>query len=183
MAATDLDDGKFFMVDNWPGVPTNGPNPADWTTVDATEIFPLGTKRLVYDDTNNGWATLMYLKFCAATSSTACAIKSLCAQDVAESLAAGGYCIVNDVADDCALNGPLAVALGAMRDGKFGWFWVGGVCPVDTVSGLGGNHTTDGNVAAGAAMDAVKASNLNVFGLANTDDVGMISAYASSDDG
>jgi len=181
MTAKNIDDGKFFLIDCWPGVPTNGPNPADWTTIDATELWQLGTKRLVYDDTNNGWATLMYLKFEAGTDS-ACAIKSLCAQDKTEAALAAGYCVVGDVGDECNQNGPLAIALASMTDATFGWFWVGGVCPVDTISGLDGNYVTNGLAAAGSAMDAVTASNINVFGLSAANDVGVIAAYACVDD-
>ena len=45
---------EFYLIDHWPGEVTNGANPSTWTTASATEDFPLGTKRMIYDDTNSG---------------------------------------------------------------------------------------------------------------------------------
>jgi hypothetical protein len=63
--------------------------------------------------------------------------------------------IVTDDASEALLSGPIAVALSAMTTGYYGWFWCGGVCPVDSVSGLGGSYVTDGTVAAGSGFCGV----------------------------
>jgi hypothetical protein len=36
-----------------------------------------------------------------------------------------------------------------MTTGRYGWFWVGGVCPEEFVTDLGGNYYTDATVAIG----------------------------------
>lgn len=146
-----MDDGKFYLIDNWPGIVTDGPNPADWVTPSSTEDFPLGTKRAIYDDTNNGWATLMYLKY-EKGSAAAVGIKGLCSPDTTEGIAAGGYCIVTNDGGESMNSGPIAVALATMADGEYGWFWVGGVCPVDTITGLAGSYASDGGCLTGCGM-------------------------------
>jgi len=66
------------------------------------------------------------------------------------------YRVTNDP-DDCVIaTGSLlaAVALSAMTNERWGWFWCGGICPESFVSGLGGNYETDGDIPSAAALVA-----------------------------
>jgi hypothetical protein len=165
-----IDDGKFYLIDKFPGVPTNGPNPASWTTYSATEDFPVGTKRMIYDDTNNGWATLIYLRFQKGSAAVA-TVKSICGLYITDVATAGAWYNVTNTADSTtSLIGPICVALGTTTDAYYGWFWCGGVCPVDTISGLNGIYPSSGTVAACNGMQLVAASSLCTFTLidANT---------------
>ena len=186
MAANKLDDGKFYLIDNFPGEPTNGPNPSSWTTYTLACNFPLGTKRLVYDDTNHGWATLIYLRFQKGSAAVA-TVKSACGLYITDVATAGAWHNVTNTADSTtSLIGPICIALGTCVDAYYGWFWCGGVCPVDTIATLDGVHSTDGSVAACQGMQLVAASSLAVFQLidANTgaNGLGLCSAFALAAD-
>ncbi len=177
-----LDDARLFLVDNWPGEVTNGPNPGDWTAMSATEDFPLGTKRMVYDDTNNGWATLMYLQFNNGTTAEP-TVRSLLGIDVAASNADGSYYKVCNDGSEVNTKGPIAVALGTCVADYYGWFWVGGVCPVDTIAALGeGKYETEGNVTAGMWLIMVDGSSYCKFIMATATDFCAMSAFAMSAD-
>jgi hypothetical protein len=48
--------------------------------------------------------------------------------------------VTNDSGNDIgAQKGPIAIALSAMTEDYFGWFWCGGLCPEFWVPALGGN--------------------------------------------
>ena len=155
MATENLSYAKFILVDNWPGVPvtvsdipTNGfTGSGHHNTSD--EVFPIGTKMQVYcdgTDGTKGYATLVYLKFGAEDSSTDLAAKGIVVQDDA----ATWFSVTNDPA--AALNVPTglaAVAISAMAEGNYGWFWCGGVCPTQYASALAGAFLTDESVVAG----------------------------------
>lgn len=176
-----MDDGKFILIDNWPGVVTQGPNPADWTTYSVTRTFPLGTKRAIYDETNHGWATLIYLMFEGASAGGACVVKSLVAPDTGDAIAAGAWYIVTNDGGDSFNNGPIAVALGSVTDEYYGWFWCGGVCPVATISGLDGVYPSGGSVLTGSAIQLAD-STVNAFAAYDANTVGVISAFALAAD-
>lgn len=176
-----MDDGKFYLIDNWPGVVTNGPNPADWTAYSATRTYALGTKRAIYDETNHGWATLIYLMFEAAGAIAACTVKSPVAPDNTDAIAAGAWYIVTNDGTDSFKNGPIAIALGTVTDEYYGWFWCGGVCPVDTIPGLGGIYKSDDSVATGSAIMLQDSCVLD-FALYDANTVGIISGFALADD-
>jgi hypothetical protein len=176
-----IDDSKFFLVDQWPGEPTNGQNPDGWVTPSATEDFPLGMKRLIYDDTNNGWATLCYLLYEKGTAA-AVAVKGICGIDTTSMATAGNWNVVTNDGGESQLTGPVAIALSAMTDGQYGWFWVGGVCPVDTISGLDGIFGTDGSITAGSWMVLADSASVCKFHLATATDVANFSAFSMEAD-
>lgn len=176
---------KFYLIDNWPGEVTNGPNPADWTTISATEDFPLGTKRQIYDDTGNGWATLMYLYYTTGAGTVAVAtVGSPCAIDTTAMATAGQYCHVTNDGSDAQLVGPIAIALGTMVNARYGWFWVGGVCPVDTIATLDDQlFPSDGSVdTAGIHMLLADSASVCKFCIATQTDIGTLSAFAMAID-
>ena len=143
-----IDDGKFHLIDNFPGIPTNGPNPDDFTSFDETAQFNVGEKRMIHDATNDGWATLIYLQFNKGAVPVVAA-KGPCGLTTAEMAAAGGWGNVTNDFSECEEQGPIVIALGTGTDLYYGWFWCGGVCPVDLVSGLDGIYPSDGTVTAG----------------------------------
>lgn len=150
-----IDDGKFVLYDNWPGAPVQRAVPADMTTVYDTSAdipCPVGTKIAIYQDTNHGYAVFMMLQYEKGTA-TAAAVKSLCAPDATEAAAAGAqYIVTNDGGEGFLSSGLAAVALNTLVDGNCAFFWVGGVCPVDSVPGLDGVHPSDGTITAGNRM-------------------------------
>lgn len=178
-----IDDGKFFLIDNWPGQAVAGANPSSWTTYSATEDYPLGTKRLIYDDTNHGWATLIYLKFVKGTARYA-VVKDLVSIDTSAMATAGQWCHVCNDGGESELQGPVAVCLGTTSaTGLYGWFWCGGVCPVDTIPGLDGIHATDGSIdTVSVGMKVVDAASILKFEIATASTTGVISAFAMAVD-
>ncbi len=173
---------EFYLIDNWPGEVTSGPNPADWTTVSATEDFPLGTKRMVYDSTNSGWATLMFLKFVDGTvpePGLATGKFPLCGMHAAAA-ASGDYFVVNNTGDLIGKIGPMAVCLGSpLTATPYGWYWVGGVCPQDTISGLTARaYVSDGDVAAQTFMVMASSASYVCFSLATATDICNYSAFS-----
>jgi hypothetical protein len=126
---------------------------------------------MIYDDTNNGWAILIYLKYSKGSAAYA-TVKSICAPYITDVATAGAWCTVTNTADSTTTNiGPICVCLGTTSATElYGWFWCGGVCPVDTISGLNGTYASSGTVAACQGMQLVAASSLLTFTLvdANT---------------
>ena len=177
-----IDDGKFFLVDNWPGEVTNGAN-QDWTVQSATEDFPLGTKRAVYDDANNGWATLMYLRYSTGAGTVAAvAAKGICGISTTDMATSGQYCYITNDGSDTVLTGPIAIALRTMTNDYYGWFWVGGVCPVGEVAALDGVYKTGGSVAAGTFMVLLDSASICKFHLGAATDVCTFSAFSCAAD-
>lgn len=175
---------KFFLVDNWPGEATSGPNPADWTTLYTAESWALGTKRRIYDDTGNGWATLMFLYYTTGAGTVAAATAgSPCGIDTTAMATAGQYCHVTNDGSDAQLTGPIAIALGTMVTARYGWFWVGGVCPVDTIPALDDQlFPTDGSITAGTWMVLADSASICKFHLGAATDVCTFSAFSQAAD-
>jgi hypothetical protein len=147
--ASTIDDAKFFLIDRFPGiVKENVPYPANLTLASNTEDWELGTKIVVRNKTNKGCAILTYLKYVKGTAAAVAAAKEVCGIDTSEKNA---FTVCND-GGEVLLSGPIAISLGAVATGQYAWFWTGGVCPVDIISGLDGNYNTDGSVAAGKAI-------------------------------
>lgn len=114
-----------------------------------TPVYNIGEKIEVYCNGTvgkAGYSELTYLKVGTQNADVAIAAKTLCVGDSATTW----YEVTNDP-DSCVKNRgvPVAVALSAMTNGCYGWFWTGGVCPEQYVPGLGGNYPTDSTVAAG----------------------------------
>lgn len=176
-----IDDSKFFLVDHWPGEVTQGTNPSDFVTPSSTEIFALGTKRMIYDDTNNGWAVLVFLKYEKGTAAAA-TVKSLCGIDTTLMATSGNWNVVTNDGGECQLTGPIAIALATLADGEFAWFWVGGVCPVDTISGLDGIFASDSSITAGVWMLLADSASFAKFHLAAATDIANFSAFSMEAD-
>lgn len=150
--ASTIDESLFVLIDQFPGGLSNGPVslPGDWTELSSTPIYPLGTKvrvPVVVSGTHKGYATFTYLKYTKGTANAA-TVKGICGVKTSTK---EPYVVCND-GGEILLEGPIAIALTTLSDGKYAFFWTGGVCPVNIVSGLAGNYNTDGTVAAGKAI-------------------------------
>ena len=180
-----IDDGKFYLIDNFPGLPTQGLNPADFTTVYSTipSGFQLGSKRMIYDETNKGWSILAFLKYNKGTAA-AVAVKGICAQETATVAAAASWFNVTNDGGESYLNGPIAIALATMADGEYGWFWVGGVCPVATIPGLDGIFpgAAAGTIVAQVGMKLIDSASYNKFTVMTASTMGLMSAFAMDAD-
>jgi hypothetical protein len=175
-----IDCELMHLHDMWPGAATPGANPDDWTELSTTEDFPLGTKRMIYDDTNQGWATLIYLYYTNGAGTVAVAtVSEIVGQDTSAAATKGQWCHVTNDGSDVLLKGPLAICLGTMVTARYGWFWCGGVCPVDTIAGLGtALAPSDGGVdTAMNWMTIVDSASIAKFHIAAATDFQNFSAF------
>lgn len=160
--ATDetIDSEDFMLYDLWPGVPfqANG-KPVSYNLQGhsshnaAAAAYPVGTKFQYYNDGAtaglNGWSTLIYLQVGTQETGTVIAAKTFCVQDSATD----PYVVTND-GDSCIdINGgPVAVAISAITDAYYGWFWCGGIAPeIICSSTAAGTGAEMGGTYAGAA--------------------------------
>jgi len=186
MADSTIDSQLIHLVNNWgtfpedfDNVPRDGFVGADHHNV-ATAEYAIGFTKQVRCDGSVGIAglsTFIYLQVGTQDTGTALAAKSVVVQDSATLW----YAVTNDNADCIALpTACAAICLSAMTDAYWGWFWCGGVCPEQYVSGLGGTYPTNDGLAAGAfvahTLDAdeigldVHAAGEGIFGFALADD-------------
>jgi hypothetical protein len=168
MADSTLDSQLFHLIDLWPGapipthgIPHNGFDDADHHNV-ATPVYPIGTKIQVYNESAGlpGYSTFIYLKVGTQNASVAIAAKSVVVQDSATIW----YEVTNDPDDCINIGGPVAVAISAMTNAYYGWFWCGGVCPEEYISGLGGNYATTNAVVAGPIVGSDLSADAVGFG-------------------
>ena len=156
MADKTIDAAKIILIDRWPGtaapaikIPEDGFLGTSHHNV-TVAAYPLGTKLQVYcpgvaQHTGTtttitdapGFATFIYMKQTAQDASNTLAVKHIVALDNN----AVPYEVTNEAATDIGAGfGPIAVALSAMTTASYGWYWCGGVCPVDYVEGLDGTY-------------------------------------------
>ena len=176
--------GEFYLIDNWPGVPTNGPNPSSWVVASATEDYPIGTKRLIYDDTNKGWATLMFLQYLDGTVAEpghAAGKFPICGMVQAQA-SAGNYYVVNNDCDEIDKGGPIAICLAtnlSVNTLPYAWFWVGGVCPVDTIATLDDfAYVAADGVTSQSHMKLASSAGSAAFVVGTASHIGNFSAYS-----
>jgi len=164
---------SVVLLDRWPaspikslegGVPDDGFTGSSHHNVE-TAVYQVGTKAQVYNNGTTspgvaGYSTLIYLQTKDAITAALelCQPASLTDKHAVSSTKASAI-MLGDIAPK------MAVTLSAMTDEYFGWFWCGGVAPVDFVAALGtvGDIATDGTViiglvtiGAGAAGDLCK---------------------------
>ena len=163
-----IDDGKFLLKDNWPDANPMTTYPADLTVKYAAgeELpCPIGTKVRIYQPTNHDLAAFMLLEYKKGTA-VAAGTKSICCPHTTACAAAGAqYIVTNDGGESNHACGMVAVALCTLADGDRAWFWVGGVCPVDTVPGLDGIIASDGSVAQGSVLTTVDSASVCKLGV------------------
>ena len=166
MADQVLTNLKFYLHDRWPGKPNTrmGVPEGGFTGAlhhNVTEAvglalgYRLGEKIQVQNKTTGlaGPSTFIYLKLSNQDATNILAARHL----VAMSSAALPYNVTNEVATELGNQlGPIAIALSAMGSGATpavcGWFWCGGVAPIDFVAAMEGNFYTLNTVTAGCTM-------------------------------
>ncbi len=95
----------------------------------------LGTTVNIYDREAGGYTQFTYLKFNKG-GAAATAAGQMCGT------VKGKDTEVTPDGDNISTGALPAVALTAMEDGKFGWFWTGGKCPIGLVPGLSDKSVT-----------------------------------------
>ena len=181
MADSTIDSELIMLNENWPGKASRDDEPAGNIVATAhhnvaAAVYSTGQKVALRNESAGqpGWSTFIYLQVGTQNASSVLAVKSAVVPDSATLW----YQVTNDP-DDC-IKLPTnmgAFALSAMTNAYWGWFWCGGVCPEEYVSGLGGNYATAGTLAAGGflfhnlvsdyvGLDAVSAVNETQAGFA-----------------
>ena len=183
MAAIKLND--LILFDNWPGFvdghigkPTDGwdstqPDSGNCVT---TPKFRVGTKIGGYEDNTRGAGSyiMQYLRFHEGTdfAQDVGAVSDgyrMCAH--AEGTAAGDtttgdytytpwYVVTNDCTNsDMTSGGPICFPCADLSHNNYGWFWVGGVCPISEVTAFvvsgditGADLKTTGDVVLGGKV-------------------------------
>lgn len=174
-----IDDGKFQLVDNFPGIPKDFGEPDNWGEFLEEPKWSVGAKIQKYQDTNNGFSVFVYLQYHKGAVPLV-AIKGICGLHTASVLAAGGHGKVSNDFSEIEEQGPICVALGTGIDEYYGWFWCGGVCPVDTVPGLDGIFPSDGTVTAGFnGLKLVNNASATQFRIATASTVSSLTAAMS----
>tara|TARA_R100000808_G_scaffold11393_1_gene29270 strand:- start:7076 stop:7693 length:618 start_codon:yes stop_codon:yes gene_type:complete len=153
MAASTIDDQYVHLFDLVPGPVRHGwlpPADSNGNTFTnsshhnvATAEYDVGFKVGVYDRTNKGHAVFAYLQMGTA-SGVAVAAKAIMAPGNVTTAGSNAkhWSIVTNDPDQFVEDSFACVALSAMTEDYYGWFWCGGVCPVGWVSALDGNYKT-----------------------------------------
>lgn len=143
----------------------------------AVAAFPTGTKVRYNNDTLGGYGSCVYLKFDNGAGNVAIVAGSLLKSTVTIGTVTG------DVTDQAA-GGGTCIALSAITDGNYGWFWCAGVCPdLNTAASTkfsASSILTDGNVVADVALIGT-AADLTI-GIATTGQLTPHLGYALATD-
>ena len=175
MAAGVIDTELLILYDNWPGapmpvhdIPTGGFLGSTHHNV-ATAIYPVGTKIQVFNTGavgQPGPAVFVYLKYEATGAPTAAA-----KQVVVPDSATLWYVVTNDPDGTVALpTAQAAFMLSVMTDAYYGWFWCGGVAPLDTTFWGGSASPLVGNV---VTADSLIAGHFTVEDSEGTDEISI----------
>ena len=167
-----------ILKDNWPGATPIRP-PVDYSDMTAASVghnlvaplWDLGTKWEVYckgDSTyggvgyNLGWSRFIYLKAAAdMATAVAGAVSVLVVPDgtLAAGMAGDGfYTVVGSSArtthEEMSV---VAMCISTPTNSYYGWYWCGGVCPVEYVPGLTTASTlvTDDSLVASCELSTV----------------------------
>jgi len=166
MAQAYTSTGEIILFDlspgpvHWGHIPPQSTDGTPFTSnshsnVSATGVYLPGYKVGYLDKTNNGPSILAYMKYSAGT--IACAAGHICSYDTSSTVSSTWYTITND-GDDGILSPVAYVALEAMTDTYWGWFWCGGVAPADYVSAFSATDAlidTNGSVADESLLEMV----------------------------
>ena len=165
---------KILLIDRWPAsggpsedIPKDGFTGTDHNNVVAAK-FPLGQKVRCYNSGstgNVGWGTMIYLR---AIGGTAPSVGSIC------SISDEGTAYTEVEANSAGFlnsagTGLCAIAITAVTDDYYAWFWCGGNCPFDHLGSAVTTLTTttafvtDGNVAAGDEFTAYDDTSVGKF--------------------
>jgi len=150
--ATVLDDKALFLyLGRWGSPTPNAAVPKNGFAETgglhhnvAAAAYRPGTVVSVYQDGSGtgrrGWSEFTYLQFndSETTLTTTVVAKNMCLHDVL----LDPYSVTTDKEGDVAdavVSGQVAYTISAMTSQYYGWFWTGGVVPVDYVAALNGS--------------------------------------------
>lgn len=167
--ASTMETNEVVLYDLVPGPVHFGEIPLDGFTgsrhhnVQAADdeaiLYPYGYKCSYYDEVNTGYSILAYLQYNAGDV-------TLAAGHICSVESAGSWYQVTNDGDTGDVGCYIAIALSAMDDAHWGFFWVGGVCPEGKVTALAAAQLdTDGSVAAGNALELVDLTTPDRMGL------------------
>jgi len=178
MADTALDVQAVLLYDRWPGVAVKPDR--QYSDMTATSVghnvaapqFPLGTKWCVYNNGtaasvgvgyNVGWSVFTYLKAAADIASAVAGVVTVIGcQD--STLAAGDipskFYTINTDSDRTTheTTGLIAVCTSTLTNSYYGWYWTGGVAPIDYVSGMTSSSHLIGTAAIAASAELMAAA-------------------------
>jgi hypothetical protein len=159
-AAGTIDTSYVLMRHTFPGHPDPflrkpmdfgvGGVAGDYSHNVASPKYQPGTVLQVFDKTNNGYAWLTYLQLIFNNATAAVAARSVCGIDYAtRNTGYNYYKVTNSAAEILSVILPqCAIALSAMTNAYWGWFWTGGVCPESFITALAGTIATYSDPAA-----------------------------------
>ncbi len=193
MADSTINTAYMILFDRWPGVAkrTNYADmPSAWVTPTVTATYPMGEKICMWNSLRttilgiNGWTTFVYLRL--GTQGTTIVAGDL----VVPCLATDIYRVSNDATGGTtpaldAIGSPLAaIALSAVTNDYYAWFWCGGVAPTWHAAAVGGTTPTADGVVIGllGAVTAATGTNETVPGPIAADTTAPI-GYTLKDDG
>ena len=117
-----------------PHIPTSGFTGSDQNNVSALPRgLKLGTKVKYYDETAGGPVTMIYLGLADQDTVTVAVGHVLRPAGGTDNSDENIYMMGNDPDDQMFADtvGPAAIAISAITDAYYGWFWCGGHCPQD----------------------------------------------------
>jgi len=161
MADEKIDSQEFALFNHW-GDPVSYEEPKDGFTGSehhnvASAAYRVGSVTRVYctavaDTQRGGYSDFVYLKLEAQDAANVVAARMICTLHTDKQITD----VTNEVATALADEGGFcAIALSAMTTDYYGWFWCGGVCPVQYVAALTGYYSTDNTVAIGVPAMAL----------------------------
>ncbi len=194
----------LYLYDRWPGAakfnigaPVNGYDSTKEGSGNcvSTAAFDIGEKRALYNDSTKhpGYTIFQYLQFVEGSDNAYDADADLSTgyglcfhiNDASQHSPDGQtdwYLVTTDLTNsDGTLGGAVAIAMAdfsgnsTSAQNEFGWFWVGGVCPCNTLTDSGGTCYTKaageiktvGNVAIGRDVfvedDGTNSGSLELF--------------------
>ena len=157
MADATIEGGALTLYDNWPGMP-----PVVYDTladfknatnhnVAAVVDFLVGDKAVIRNSGASlgtaGPSTFTYLQAVGHDdAAVAITVKSVMIPDVT----LVPFRVTNEKDGGLSLgDGLCAVAISSMTTLYYGWFWTGGQCPSDLITGMDGTFGTDDGVVVG----------------------------------
>lgn len=116
-----------FSVDQ--GLPPDGFAGSSHHNV-ASAKFPVGTKKYVWIESLKAYSVLTYLQAGVTAGAAAVAAgRVMIPEDVTNNASYLPTKVCGDP-DEGLLGSACAIAISAMTDAYYGWFWTGGCCPV-----------------------------------------------------
>ena len=186
MMLDSVKDGNcLHLYDNWPGPIHSFDTLGEFYNQDthntpAPRAFNPGDKACIRTVTGSlGVAGLSIFTYLQAVGHSDAAVAIAAKAVMVPDVTLYPYRLTNQPdANVSVADGLCAVALTAMDDRSYGWFWTGGICPSDLISALDGTFPTDDSLVAGDFTTVALSADAIGFGViaATTSAVGYADA-------